>query len=278
MYTTSFFRKIKITSCCLFIGILFSNSEANAQADSALELLKTMPVKAVNFTTDNLGNLYFITANNRLEKYDAQNDTTLTYNNFQNGTLAAVDATNPLQLLLFYPDFGTIIILDRKLAFINKINLQNSGIFKPDAIATSYDNQIWVYDEQEAKLEKIDLAGNLLLQSTDLRQVLGVVPSPDILLDQGGYVYMNDPENGIFVFDHYATYKNELHYTGVQSMQFFNNQLILFHTRMITVVNLQSFAESNIKLPGSSVVLQACIQRHRLYVLTKNQLDIYRIN
>jgi len=252
-------------------------SPAPAQSDTSWTPQKTISFHAVNFTTDNLGNIYFITGDNRLVKYDIRSDTTIAYNDFRYGTLGSVDATNPLQVILFYPDFGTILIMDRFLSLQNSIDLRSMHIFKADAVADSYDNNLWVYDEQRARLEKIDLNGNPLLESPDLRQVTGLVLQPDIILDMNNLVYLNDPAKGIFVFDHYGTYRNELHFTQVKSLQLFNGQLVMLRDDRVTVYNLGTLEEKELSLPDPAGILMTRMERNELYVLRKDRLEIFVI-
>lgn len=259
----------------LFLVFCFRSSAA--QPDTAWKPEKSILFHAVSFTTDNLGNIYFITRRSRLVKFDISRDTTFAYNDFRYGSLGTVDATNPLQPVLFYPDFGTILIMDRFLALQNTIDLRKLDIFKADAAADSYDNNLWIYDEQSATLEKIDLDGNLLLKSPDLRQVLGLVPQPDLILDQHNLVYLNDPGRGIFVFDHYGSYRNELHFKGVRSLQLFNGQLVMFQDDRMTIYDLKTLTQRELTLPDPADILMARMERNALYVLRKDRLEIYPV-
>jgi hypothetical protein len=262
---------------CFFICLLIRGGFGAAQDIHSWTPVKSIPFQALSFTTDNLGNVYFITRDSGLVKYDTRADTTVTYADYRYGSLGFVDATNPLQLLLFYPDFGTIQLMDRYLSVQNTIDLRSQNIFKPDAIATSNDNRIWVYDEQQAKLKKIDLNGNPVLESVDLRQVLGEVLQPQIILDKDGLVFLSDSSKGIFIFDYYGTYRNELHFTHVSSLQLFNNQLILCRDRQLTSYDLRTLTEKELPVPDPATVLLARVERNQLFVLRKDKLDIYAI-
>ncbi|MHB1922384.1 MAG: NHL repeat-containing protein, partial [Chitinophagaceae bacterium] len=235
----------------LFAGIFLGFSRfAFCQSDSLMTApIRTIAVKALHFTTDHLGNIYFITPQNRVVKYSVQNDTTVSYNNYQNGQLIQVDATDPLRVLLFYQDFGIITLLDRQFSVLGQIDLHHLQIFKPDAIATSNDNKIWVYDEQEAKLMKLDENGNLVLETGDLRQVIGQLSTTRILLDRGGFVYLCDPVNGIDVFDDFGTFKNQLPFFHVRSLQVFHHQLTFLQGGTLIFYNQETFSEKSIRLP-----------------------------
>ena len=48
------------------------------------------------------------------------------------------------------------MVLDRFLNIRNTIDLRQSGIFQVSAVAQSYDNNIWVFDDLDSKIKKID--------------------------------------------------------------------------------------------------------------------------
>src|SRR5206468_842074 len=86
-------------------------------------LIKSIPLHASFFTTDNLGNAYVV-ENNELKKYDPSGKLLSNYSEKNLGTLKFVDVGNPLKIILFYPDFQQINILDSKLLLESTIQLR----------------------------------------------------------------------------------------------------------------------------------------------------------
>lgn len=204
-----------MTLCCL------------AQYDTALlKPVRTIRGDYADFTIDNLGNFYVLTQSNQLKKLSPAGDSISVYNDVKRfGKVYAIDATNPLKLLLYYKDFGTIVVLDRFLNVRTTINLRAHNLFQVKAVSQSYDNNIWLYDEQEARLKKLDEEGNLLVQFTDLRQVIEPTPSPTKLVDQDRLLYLYDPATGLFIFDYFGTLKTKLALTGWQDFQVVDNKV-----------------------------------------------------
>src|ERR1043166_2375273 len=94
---------------------------------------------------------------------------------------------NAQQAIQYYRDFATIVILDRLLSIRSIIDLRKQHIFSVKAIAQSYDNKIWLYDEQDNKLKKIDEDGKLLFETPDFRQLFGEALMPQKIFDQDQY-------------------------------------------------------------------------------------------
>ena len=122
------------------------------------------------------------------------------------GKATLVDVSNPLKVVLFYKDFATVVMLDRFLNVVNTIDLRKQNIFQARAIAQSYDNKIWVYDELENKLKKIDEDGKLLQETPDFRLLLNRAITPTKIFDENKYVYIiitgwqNFKVTGKFIF------------------------------------------------------------------------------
>ncbi|HEV7783198.1 MAG TPA: hypothetical protein VGO58_18110 [Chitinophagaceae bacterium] len=194
------------------IGIFFLLAgPGHAQADTTFRLVKTMQGDIIDFTVDNLDNVYVLTSRNQVKKFDAKGDSVAVYNDVKKyGQATLIDVSNPLKILLYYKDFATVVMLDRFLNAVNHIDLRKQNIFQAKAIGQSYDNKIWVYDEVENKLKKLDEDGKLIQETPDFRLLLGAAPSPIKIFDENRYVYVYDSIYGVYVFDYFGALKNNI--------------------------------------------------------------------
>jgi hypothetical protein len=242
-----------------------------------LKPLKTIEGNIVDFTVDNLGNIYTISSNNQLKKLNANGEQIAVYNDIRRyGSIYSLDASNPLKLLLYHKNFGTIVILDRFLNVRNTVDLRKLNIFQVKAIGQSYDNGIWVYDEQEAKLKKLDDEGNLVSESADLRLLLDSLPSPVQIIDQDRLVHLYDPEKGLFVFDYYGAIKNKVPLTGWTDVHVINGSVIGRKDGMLMQYKPGSLSlqEQDLKQVLSSVS-KVKISINTLYCLQKGLINVY---
>lgn len=183
--------------------------------DTAFKLLHIYPYAITDFTVDNLGNLFVLNDAQQVKKISPEFDSLAVFNDIRRyGQLYAIDASNPLKILLFYKDFSTIVVLDRFLNIRNSIDLRLSDIVQCSAIAQSYDNNIWVFDEFNSKVKKLDENGKLLLESPDFRVVFSNPPHPYKLEDYNRFLYAYDSSQGLLVMDYFGAYKNLVAYKG----------------------------------------------------------------
>src|SRR4028119_2140574 len=73
------------------------------------------PMLARRIATDELGNIYAIHTDNTIARYNERGDSTGFYRSTLNGLVGMVDATNPLRVLLYFPSFNKVQLLDRQL-------------------------------------------------------------------------------------------------------------------------------------------------------------------
>jgi hypothetical protein len=181
---------MKISIPILFFLALFS-FVTHAQNDTTFQKVRVMTGDIVDFAVDNLDNVYILNSRNQLRKYNVNGDSVGVYNDVKKfGQATYIDVYNPLKVLLYYKDFSTVVMLDRFLNAVNNLDLRKHNIFQAKAIGQSYDNRIWVYDELENKLKKIDEDGKLMQETPDFRLLIGKAIVPLRIFDENKYVYV----------------------------------------------------------------------------------------
>jgi hypothetical protein len=260
-----------------FALVIFYLPEVKAQDDSLFRFLKKIEYPVASFTVDNLGELYLINTDNQLKKINEKGDSVGVFNQVTKyGRLSYVEAQNPWKALLFYQNFSTIVLLDKYLNVLGSINLRDRNIFRVKAVTTSYDNNIWLFDEQDNKLKKIDDNGKLLSETVDFRLLFDSVPTPQKIVDRDGVVYLYDPQKGIYLFDYYGSFKSKLsflHWTDFavigKNIYGFDKENLYKYTSPFPDIN-------KYKLP---VALQnnnsIKLSNHKIYVLKDGKMQVY---
>jgi len=266
----------------LIIVLLFTvfSLSATAQKDSSYKLIAVIKADVVDFTVDNLDNVYILTSTDQLKKYNANGDSVAIFNNVKKfGRVSAIDASNPLKVLLYYKDFSTVVVLDRLFSVRNIIDLRKQNIFQVNAIGQSYDNNIWLYDENDSKLKKISDEGKLLLETTDFRLLFGEAPHIKNIYDQDGFVYLYDPEQNVFVFDYYGALKNKILIGGWQDFKVAGKFIFGINNDTLHRYGINTYRVDELKLPGPlQNSLKVNFTSDRVYALKKDLLEIYTLH
>lgn len=263
---------------CLTILLLASlSSLVFGQADSSFRHVRTIRGDIVAFTVDNLDNIYLLSSTNQVKKLNANGDSMAVFNDVRNyGQATLIDVSNPLKVLLYYRDFATIVVLDRLLNVRHTIDLRKHGILQAQAIGQSYDNKIWIYDEVENKLKKIDEDGSLLLETPDFRQLFEMAPSPQKIFDQDLFVYLYDSSRAIYVFDYFGTLKSTIPVSGWQNLRpggryIFGSGATALYRYEVSTLRTEEWPIPR-ELAGSR---SYNFSASRLYALGKGTLEVY---
>lgn len=240
--------KILLISFC-WIVFQFSS---NAQQMVAADRVKTIPGNFTYFKPDGLGNIFALTQKGQLKKFNAAFDSMGVFNDVRRyGRLHSISFGNALRTLLYFKEFRTVLILDRFMQVVNKIDLRKSNLFQASLATLGYDNTIWIFDEQESRIKKLDEEGKLILETADLRIILNEAIKPESLFDFGGNLYLYDPVKGLFIFDYYGGFNKRISLLGWSFLQPMGKNIVGVKgdKLMVYVPNSIDIKESSLTLP-----------------------------
>jgi hypothetical protein len=270
---------MQIPSYLFLLLSLVISIACRAQQNTPYKLIAAIKGDVMDFAVDNLDNVYVLTSTDQLKKYNPNGDSVAVFNYVKKfGKVSTIDASNPLKILLYYKDFGTIVVLDRLFAVRNIIDLRKLNIFQVNIISRSYDNNIWLYDEADNKLKKIDDDGKTLLETADFRLLFDPAPHVKNIYDQDGFVYLYDPLQSVFVFDYYGALRNKILIRGWNDFKVAGKFIFGTNTDTLHRYEIKTFRvdeeKLSIPLKGSSKVNFTAA---RLYVLKNELLEVYTL-
>jgi hypothetical protein len=247
----------------------------NINTDTAFTLIKTIPIVAKDLQTDRLGNMYVVSNTNQLYKYNAEGKLLSTLNYKYLGNITHVDATNPLEIYVFYRELNTVVFLDNNLAYRGEMKLTNFGIGQAATIARSFDNGLWVFDLADLQLKKMDKDGANPQASGNVRQYVTANSAVTYLYDNDDRVFVNDSANGILVFDVFATYLKTIPVKGRTEIKVILDELFYKQDSTLKKYQLKTFKTITYPLPQATAIKEISIEKNRLYLLKNEEISIY---
>lgn len=146
-----------------------------------------VPTAVDNFYLDPVGKEYLLLTDGALVTDNPLGQNRFVFFDSSLGRPDVVDVTNPFAVLLFYADYGSVVLLDRTLSEIRRLDLYNiEGVDQPTTIARATDNGIWLFDSWDYRLKLMDQRGKVTTSSNDLRLTLKITDEPAAV-----YVYQN---------------------------------------------------------------------------------------
>ncbi|MEY3195611.1 MAG: hypothetical protein RIQ78_1708 [Bacteroidota bacterium] len=175
-----------------------------AQIPDSMHLKRSITAIATFVTGDNLANIYLITSENAVVKLDSLGRKVASFTNNRLGRAGFLDVSNPLKVLVWYPDFQTVIVLDRSFTELGRLRMADAGLYAVRVVAMAFDGHLWVYDDAVSKAIKLSLDGAVLLESPPLQVYFPNRFAVTNIGDSGQGVYLNAPMSGLCVLDQYA--------------------------------------------------------------------------
>jgi len=219
---------------------------------------------------DKFETLYISTENQTFLKISK--DTTITYANFQLGKLYSVNTFNPLKINLFYRDFNTAIILDNRLADIQRIDF---NVLQPyrnvTFISTGADNTLWLYNQDVQILELYDYRSNKTRTKT--------VPIQDEVLDMKSdynHCFLLT-DKYLYVYSYFGNLESKHPNKGYTDMAFSAANLILRGKSSYFFYSKKQDLIRPIK--GIDLLIsQFLVTKETLYLYQDNLLYRYQLN
>ena len=265
-------RYWRYSTLVLFLLAMISTS---AQ-ETKLELIKKVSLTANFIEVDNIGNLYTI-HEGEIIKRDLMGKQLMKNSSLAFGNISALDASNALKMLLYFKDLSQVIYLDNQLsARGDRLELDFMGYNQTIAICRSYNDGVWLYDQTTFELTRLNEQLEPSAQSGNLNQILGFVPEPNYIREYNNWVYLNDPQQGVLVFDWYGSYTKNIPIKGLRKFVIKANQLYYLKDNSLQSYNLNTAQFAEIKLTEDGI-LDFSIFEDKLLLISKNELIVYRI-
>lgn len=229
------------------------------------------------FAVDALRQVYAVGADAAILKFDAAGRTLFRYDNSTLGPPALLDVSNPFNLLLYYPDYQTIVLLDRTLNERSRLDLRQTKLQNATTVARSFDDNSWVYDDWAYRLVKLDARGKILLMTDDLRMLLGLSAAPAAILAEKDRVYLYFPDKGLAAFTNYGQFLRWIDLPSTQRWSWSGERLLLQVDDRWSVWHPS--VEAPVSLPAAADWQQSGLilyRNNQFYDLTPGGIRIWR--
>lgn len=237
---------------------------------------KRMVIKAKTnfFTTDNLGNIYTVN-DDELVKYLPGGKFFARYSNLKLGNITYVDATNPLKIILYYKDFQQIVFIDNQLSVnSDQVSLESLGYEQTDLVCASNNNSFWIYSKQNNELLRFNENSQKIASTGNLKQVLQTNITPNLMKELNGFLYLNSPENGIFVFDMFGAFSKIIAVKNLQQFQVNDNILYYHRDSVFCSYNFSLFEEACKPFPYKGNTYDVKFANKKLYSAFKDSIVV----
>ncbi len=234
--------------------------------------------KIKNVSVDNSGNLYLVSEKGLIYKYNSVGDSLMAFSPRKNATISLIEAGSGLKVFVFYLDFQEYILLDRFLRSSPHYSF-NPAIIGFAALATiGNDDYLWLLDQTDFSLKKYSIHANIL----EIETPLDLIIDPEnynisFMKEYQNFLFVGDPQLGLFVFDNIGNYKKKIPVTGIEHFNFIGDRMYYMKDGYLTFLNLYNGALTGIPLPSKENFNFVLVNGDRVYLISDNALKIYEI-
>jgi hypothetical protein len=253
------------------IILLFVSISVFSQKEIETKLIDSLEVKADTYIgRDNLKNDYF-SFKNVIKKRNSSQE--YEYQNLSLGKIKGICITNPLQIVVFYEDFNSLVLLDNQLNETQQINANRFETpVKIEAYGLASQNQVWLYD---GFLQKISLYNF----KTDTNKTISTPISGKIkdYHSDYNYFYWTDESNTLYSISLFGKIKN----VGV--IPEYDDIQIIDESKIILKKNNElTFIDVNMQLVQKISLIEKSIDNFFytngiLTIFTFSQINNYKI-
>lgn len=145
-------------------------------------------------------NIYLVTEKQVLIKFNSKGDSMKAVSCAQYGTDAMIDASNPLEIMVFFPLTGKVAVYDNQLNVISETGIfEDNMSLLPAAFGRSSDGKVWLLDKSSRTIKKFDKQGKMVQESLQLMEY-NFSDTIQRIRDQGTKVLLSDGKNTFWEF------------------------------------------------------------------------------
>jgi hypothetical protein len=249
--------------------LVLSFSGIAAQVDTVPRLRFEIPGACSAMAADKAGRLFLATARNQILRFGADGKVQARFSDNNLGPVSWLDATDPLQLLVFSADFQQALTLDRTLNLSSRAPLYDYGLAQVQAVCLSNRNTLWVADPTDGKLKSLGPGGGFQRQGPDLRVAVGAEFNPAYLVERDNFLLAQDTAGQVAVLDVSGNYLFALGFPTPVPMAVSEETVFLAKEKKLYGWNLRSRQQSSWELPPfGGELLQIAVGPGFLYLRT----------
>lgn len=190
------------------------------------------------------------------------NEAIMSYSERTAGNIFSADISDPLNILVFFKDFGYFRFVDKQLSPRSELyKFSQWALPNADLVCNAPGVGIWMLSEDLGNLFWLDLKNNrphvvnLALNGIYLS-------SPQSLVYSDRHVFLADNAQGIFIFDVFGTFLTRIPVVDFEAFTVVGTSILIVDDERLKIYNFKLHSESVILLPQKNVCSLCMTKKH----------------
>jgi len=254
----------------ILLAVLFDD----AWAQIPVQVISIPIAQPESVSIDRFNNIYITDARGNIVQYDHHGNVLQKYSPPKPVKISVLESWQAIKIFAFSQDLQQVLFLDRFLIPSPIFKLQHLSVGYIRTATISNDNNLWLVDDSDLTLKKWDLSQQKFTINSPLNLQLNN-KSFDINFSREyqNHLFINDKNNGIFMFDILGNYLKTLPIKELNYFNFSNDELYYLERDKVVFYNYYKLQERRIDIPeGYNYVLA---NNEKLFLISKTHLDIF---
>ena len=233
----------------LLAAILFGANISYCQSISDTLLVAN---KITAFSQDRTGNIFLTFEGGAITKLSSSLDSLISFSPEKLGDITLLEAWHGFQIFAFYKEFQEFVLLDRFLTRNTRFQLSQSSANYVNMCTISSDQNLWIFEENQFRLIKL----NLSIRAIDIEIPLDFVLDANehkitFLREYQNLVFLVDEYSGIYILDNLGNYLRKIDAPGISNCSFRNEHIFYLQDDTVHDINLYQGTHEIIRInPG----------------------------
>lgn len=245
--------------------------------DPEWKYIATIPTSPIHkFSTDPYNFFYISDEKGNVTKYAPDGKVVVVYSPRKNSPITLLEGWRNVNIFLFYRNFQEYKILDRFMTERSSSRFDPKQIGFARLATLSADNNLWVVDDRDFSLKKLNLTFNKIEISNSLELI---VPELEYDLtymrEYNNNLFIADANSGILVLDNLGNLKTSIPALGVTHFSFLENSIYFLSTEGLIVINLQTGEKKVFPTPQKEIFQGVILDKAQGFFFSKSGIYIF---
>ena len=232
----------------------------------------------VDATADHMGMLYLSNDKGIISKYAENGQQILSYSGNKIASIYSVDVSHTSKIFGFFRDDQSYIILDRFLNPLNEALLNGSLIGYASETTYAADNKLWIFDQSDLSLKKLDLLNNALQTIISVSLSIGIEEWEIMQIEEyQNRLYLYNSNGDVYVFDNMGNFIKTLDIKPSSKFSFDQEYMIYVQDDKIFKYGLYNNEIIQIAaLEDTNHIIKLISINNFIYLISRNNIIAYK--
>lgn len=194
------------------------------------------------------------------------------------GKLNQLEANWTVNIFSFSSDLQSFRIMDRFLNPISEGDFFGSEVNLAKAASLGNNNILWVWDESDLSLKRLDYLRKLTLDSQPLNLILKTdLVNVQEIREFKNLLFMNIPDSGIYIFDNQGNFIKKLNIQNSGRLCFFQRHLYWIEEDTLWKISIDTDKKSPLYKLKENTWTELQIGQEKLALYGSKLIEIYQL-